>query len=114
MEYPLEIVNTGDSVQSSGTSLIGYVNATITEIEILFGENLGPSGDDKVFNEFRGEVQSSDGDVETVTVYDWKEKSPFTAQSGEYRWHVGGFNHEAVYLVNDLLEELRVKHEKLS
>ena len=45
--------------------------------------------------------------IYTVTLYDWKEDSPYTARTGTYRWHVGGYNADAPYLVEDALEDYR-------
>ena len=105
-----EVFDSGNTVDAVGTSLQGYVNATYEELEAVFGEDLGPS--DKVFNEFRGEISVYNPkfecwDIYTVTLYDWKEDSPYTARTGTYRWHVGGHNADAPYLVEDALEVYR-------
>lgn len=110
MMTEVSVFDCGDSVEATGTSLQGHVNATYEELEAVFGENLGPS--DKVFNEFRGEISVYDPELEchdvyTVTLYDWKEDSPYTARTGTYRWHVGGYNADAPYLVEDALEVYR-------
>jgi len=106
----VEVFEVGNFVDAKGTSLQGYVMATYAELEAVFGENLGPS--DKVFNEFRGEIsvyspEEKCHDIYTVTLYDWKEDSPYTARRGSYRWHVGGYNADAPYLVEDALEDYR-------
>jgi hypothetical protein len=106
----VQILEVGDTVEATGTSLQGHVNATYEELVAVFDENLGSS--DKVFNEFRGEISVYDPeldcyDVYTVTLYDWKEASPLTARTGTYRWHVGGFNADAPYLLEDALEVYR-------
>ena len=106
----VEVLEVGNTVDAVGTSLQGYVMATYAELEAVFGENLGPS--DKVFNEFRGEITVYNPvldcyDDHTVTLYDWKEDSPYTARTGTYRWHVGGYNADAPYLVEDALEDYR-------
>ena len=110
----VEVFDSGDTVEATGTSLQGYVNATYEELVAVFGENLGSS--DKVFNEFRGEISVYDPeldcyDAHTVTLYDWKEDSPLTAQNGKYRWHVGGFNVDVPYLVEDILEDYRMEQK---
>jgi hypothetical protein len=106
----VQVLEVGNFVEATGTSLQGYVMATNAELEAVFGENLGPS--DKVFNEFRGEIAVYDPELDcydayTVTLYDWKEASPYTARTGTYRWHVGGYNADAPYLVEDALEVYR-------
>ena len=106
----VEVLEVGNFVEATGTSLQGYVNATYEELVAVFGEDIGPS--DKVFNEFRGEISVYDPEFEcwniyTVTLYDWKEDSPYTARTGTYRWHVGGYNADAPYLVEDALEVYR-------
>ena len=106
----VEVLESGNFVEATGTSLQGYVNAAYEELVALFNENLGPS--DKVFNEFRGEIsvyspEEKCHDIYTVTLYDWKEDSPLTARTGTYRWHVGGLCADAPYLVEDVLEDYR-------
>jgi len=108
----VEVLESGNFVEATGTSLQGYVMATYEELEALFGDNLGPSGDDKVLNEFRGEISVYNlefecHDIYTVTLYDWKEDSPLTARTGTFRWHVGGFAADTPYLVEDVLEDYR-------
>lgn len=106
----VQVLEVGNFVEATGTSLQGHVNATYEELEAVFGENLGSS--DKVFNEFRGEISVYNPefecwDIYTVTLYDWKEDSPYTARTGTYRWHVGGYNADAPFLVEDALEVYR-------
>ena len=108
----VEVLESGNFVEATGTSLQGYVMATYEELVAVFGEDIGPS--DKVFNEFRGEIsvyspEEKCHDIYTVTLYDWKEDSPLTARTGTYRWHVGGLCADAPYLVEDVLEDYRRK-----
>ena len=108
----IEVMETGQDVESVGSSLQGYVVATYDELVAVFDDSIGCSSDGKVFNEFRGDISVWDSEYEcwdahTVTLYDWKEESPFTALNGEYRWHVGGFCSEAPYYVEDVLEAYR-------
>ena len=80
----------------NGTSLIGYVKATFSEIYNVLGE---PEGDwDKSTAHWT--VEALDGTV--ATIYDWKE---YTTPMGEYRWHIGGKNSKALLLVESLLEK---------
>jgi len=89
---------------SSGnlTSLQGYVKTTYDELVSIFGKpKYGPNdGGDKTTCEWAIDVfyVDEDGDekIETVTIYDWKQyNTPFN----EYRWHIGGFDSNAVAVV---------------
>ena len=106
-----------DDYVPSGTSLMGYVTISYQEIVEVFGEpnilNAQPSGDDKVHNEwgieFRVPIEDDGmGDVDdydtiSATIYDWKEMDAYDSHYGEYRWHIGGKQQEAVWCVLEAL-----------
>lgn len=105
----VELINTGEAVGiQSGTSLMGYVKATYSEIVALFGEpHLGPSGDGKVNVEWHVEFAVHDDEFETddiyvATIYDWKEAE---VPIGAYEWHIGGHSRDALYAVQDYIME---------
>ena len=81
--------------QVNGTCLQGYVETTYAKLVEVFGEPQGAS--DKTTAEWF--VQFGDGTI--ATIYDWKvHESPMD----KYSWHIGGFNKQAVYLVQKALE----------
>ena len=101
-----------DQSITPGTSLRGKITATFAELVEVFGEpNMGAS--DKVFNEwaieFRVPIEDDGmGDVDDydsvdATIYDWKENWGGASRVGDYVWHIGGHNHQAVELVYEVL-----------
>lgn len=89
---------------SSGnlTSLQGYIKTTYDELVSIFGKpKYGPNdGGDKVTCEWAVNIfyldENEDEQMETVTIYDWNQyNTPF----GEYRWHIGGLDSNAVAVV---------------
>ena len=109
MAEHLEILTTGADVHASGTSLMGNVKATYSELEAIFGEDMGEC-DGKVTAEFRAEIliREDDGDAfVSATIYDWKTGgTPY----GPYEWHIGGFTTEAVHAVQSLVDRYRVEN----
>ena len=97
----MNIVNMSES-NANSTSLQGYIKTTYDELVSIFGKpKYGPNdGGDKVTCEWAIDVsyvdESGDEKTETVTIYDWKQyNTPFN----EYRWHIGGFDSNAVAVV---------------
>ena len=89
-----------------GTSLRGKVPVSFDRLVEVFGEpnelNAEPSGDDKVHNEWG--IRFSEGDEDIyATIYDWKEMDAYDSHYGEYRWHIGGRQMEALWCVMDVL-----------
>jgi hypothetical protein len=80
----------------NGTSLQGYVTAYYHELVEVFGEPDG--GGDKTTVEWC--LDFEDGTV--ATIYDWKE---YETPMGQYRWHIGGRNYNAVSAVISTLRE---------
>jgi len=78
---------------ASGSCLRGYIKTTYDELVNVFGEPTTLKGD-KVNVEWT--IKFSDGTV--ATIYDWKQSE---TPMGVYDWHIGGFNHRAVELVNN-------------
>ena len=95
------------SIKTSGSSLVGTIEATYEELIEAFGEPTykEPSGDGKVSTEWVLEFEHQDGKYVVATIYDWKMYDNGTAcRSGEkFEWHVGGFNYEALELVEEEL-----------
>ena len=95
-----------DDFAGVGTSLRGHIHAKYDKLVEVFGEpnilNAESSGDDKVHNEWG--IRFSDGDDDIyATIYDWKEMDAYDSHYGEYRWHVGGNQVEAIWCVLDAL-----------
>ena len=91
---------------ADGTSLQGYVTTTYAELVARFGEPTLTNGD-KVTAEWvldfkvvkPGEADE-DFDYVTATIYDWKE---YETPMGNYRWHIGGKDLDAVEAVTTTL-----------
>lgn len=85
------------TIDSNGTSLVGYVRASFQELVDTFGyPNVDVWGDDKSSAEWH--LQADDGTI--ATVYDY-----YTSGVGvpDYLWHIGGFNMRAADLVREAL-----------
>jgi hypothetical protein len=95
----IKLIDTEASV--GGTSLMGYIKTTYSEIVDIFGEpRYTSSGDDKVTAEWDLEFEVG-GEYVTATIYDWKlGETPF----GEYNWHIGGFSTQAPHIVSHYMK----------
>lgn len=79
----------------NGTSLIGYVKTTYDKIVEKLGE---PEYD---FDKSTAHWTLEDKSTGTVaTLYDWKN---YTTPQGEYEWHIGGHDMQALSLVEEVL-----------
>jgi hypothetical protein len=96
----ITIKNT-DTINVTGSSLSGYVEATYHELEQVFGAPTyaDENPDDKVQTEWCLRLNGV-----IATIYNWK-----TAQTprGLYRWHVGGFGRGEVEMVQQLVADYR-------
>ena len=95
-----------DDYVPTGSSLKGTLSASYNTLVEVFGEpnilNAESSGDDKVHNEWG--IRFSDGDDDIyATIYDWKEMDAYDSHYGEYRWHIGGKQMEALWCVMEAL-----------
>ena len=93
-----------------GTSLRGHITTTFDELVEVFGyPNLTSDKTcqaDKTWWEWCVEFYDDVEDEYTIaTVYDWKERSPDDARTGEYKWHIGGKNIKSLWAVMDALEK---------
>jgi hypothetical protein len=91
-----------DAIYVNGTSLKGFVKTTYADLVEKFGEPTYTSGD-KTTAEWNLEFRvDEDGVTEyiTATIYDWKK---CTTPMGEYEWHVGGYNMDALYVIEKAL-----------
>ena len=93
-----------DAIYVNGTSLKGFVKTTYADLVEKFGEptRFFATGD-KTTVEWNLEFKvDEDGDTEyiTATIYDWKK---CTTPMGEYEWHVGGYNMDALYVIEKSL-----------
>ena len=84
----------------SGTSLMGKITASYTELFALFGPPVEFEVD-KTNNEWRLELEGH-----VITVYDYYADGKSQRQ---YDWHIGGFSPIAV----DIIEFHLAKHRKL-
>ena len=91
--HPLMVVSTGGCY---GGSLAGYCLTTYSALRALLGEPHHKDIDYKVNAEWTFLCQ----DGTSFSVYDWKEKS---IPKGDYWWHIGGHQPEAVAHVKEVL-----------
>jgi hypothetical protein len=88
---------------TSGTSLVGYIETTRQRIEEVFGAPSYSSNDnfEKVTVEWA--IRFEDGTV--ATIYDWKRYESGTPSPTElYEWHIGGNRDKnAALLVSEAL-----------
>lgn len=96
-----------------GTSLQGYQSIDYSELVRIFGKPtyshcIDPELD-KVNYEWDLLFKDEDGKEITATIYDWKTLPHHSTAPG-YRWHVGGFNYEAVAAVSEYIREWREKN----
>ena len=94
-----------DAIYVNGTSLKGFVKTTYADLVEKFGEPTYTSGDKTTAEwnlEFEVDVPHYGGGTEyvTATIYDWKTCS---TPMGEYEWHVGGYNMDALYVIEKAL-----------
>jgi len=78
----------------NGTGLVGYVNCTYRELV----KELGEPDTDMDKSTAHWTVEAPNGTV--ATIYDYKNH---TTPMGEYRWHIGGANSQALLLVEFIL-----------
>jgi len=101
MQITIKHIGIEGTTATTGSSLSGYVEATLYELTQVFGaptyrnEDL----DEKVQTEW---VLRLNGAV--ATIYNWK-----TGQTprGLYRWHIGGFGRGEVELVQEAVAAYR-------
>ena len=101
-------IENSQSIKTNGSSLVGYVQATYEELCKAFGEPTygEPSADGKVQKEWNLEFETADGNLTVATIYDYCAGERGYLEPG-YRWHVGGFNREALELVEEALSTFR-------
>jgi len=94
-------------INTNGTSLHGYINATRKQLETVFGapvEYGEDDGDGKVTTTW--DIQFVDGTV--ATLYDWKRDEAGAPEADEIiDWHIGGMGIGSVPKVH---EAFRVTH----
>ena len=94
-----------EAVSATGTSLVGTIKTTYSDLVETFGEPTYQMAGDKVNTEWKLEFQvwnwkNADTDYHVVTIYDWKlDETPF----GEYDWHIGGNTFEAIEMVENAM-----------
>tara|TARA_Y100000114_G_C11743088_1_gene320106 strand:- start:769 stop:1092 length:324 start_codon:yes stop_codon:yes gene_type:complete len=97
-----------DTIDTIGTSYQGVVNTTYDDIVAKFGEPTytDASPYEKVNAQWsiQFDVPTEDGedyDYVTATIYNWKMGY---IPTDKYEWHIGGFDFEAVDLVQKVLD----------
>ena len=95
-----------EGVDACGTSLKGHITVDKRLLEKFFGPSKGPSGDDKVLEEWDLEITDQNGDTGIVTIYDWKNYDLRKLPDDYSDWHVGGNSNMAPSVLSDLLIQL--------
>jgi hypothetical protein len=97
---------TQNEINTSGTSLQGYVNNSYKELVSIFGEPLQIFDDgSKIDIEWR--IEFEDGTISTI--YNWKNGHNYLGDEGDdiddmAFFNVGGKTKESVYAVEDALK----------
>ena len=101
-------IENSQSIQTNGSSLVGYVEVTYGELCKAFGEPTykEPSADGKVQKEWNLEFETADGNLTVATIYDYCAGERGYLEPG-YRWHVGGYKKGALELVEEALSMSR-------
>ena len=101
MQITIKQIGIEGTTATTGTSLSGYVEATLYELTQVFGEPTYAleDPDEKVQTEWCVRL---DGVV--ATIYNWKTQQ---TPRGLYRWHVGGFGRGEVEMVQQLVANYR-------
>jgi hypothetical protein len=86
----MKLNDIGDSVQISGTSLIGYVRTNYSRLVEVFGEpTYSGDSEDKTQAEWSIEFINEDYETFVASIYDWKQYE-LGIPCGDYDWHIGG------------------------
>ena len=90
-----DFINSID-VETSGTSLLGYVETTYDELVKRFGEPTSLDENDKINCEWCLKFTKNNGEEVVATIYDWKvDETP----KDLYKWHIGGFPKRAFWVM---------------
>jgi hypothetical protein len=88
-------------IETNGTCLCGYINATRAQLEKVFGapvEYDEQDGDGKVTTTW--DIQFAEGTV--ATLYDWKRYEQGAPKDDEViDWHIGGRGDGSVLLIHE-------------
>ena len=99
----MKLNNVSNTLDWSGTSLIGYIKTTYANLVDKLGEPTYTGyEEDKIQAEWVLSFTSEDGREIIATIYDWKQHEQ-GVPTGEYAWHVGGRSTDAIIAVSDLL-----------
>jgi|TARA_R110000772_G_scaffold239842_1_gene351925 hypothetical protein len=102
-------IRNSQSINTTGSSLIGHITGTYTELIKAFGEPtyIENSADDKVSTEWNLEFELADNTTPYIigTIYDWKRYDGGEACRGgdKFVWNVGGMNYKALELIQEKL-----------
>lgn len=81
------------TTETIGAALMGFVTATFEDLLPLLGEPVyADNSDDKVTTEWM--LKSDDGII--FTIYDYDNTRGKCRNGQPYRWHIGGFNRDAL------------------
>ena len=91
------------NINVSGTSLQGYVEVSFERLVAMFGK---PHESDGYKVDAEWDIRLGDGTI--ATIYNWKNGTNYCGHEGlpasqMIDWHVGGFNRDVVFKVQQLL-----------
>ena len=110
-------VRNSQSINTTGSSLIGHITGTYNELIKAFGEPTynEPSGDGKVTTEWNLEFELADNVKPYVigTIYDWKryDDGEECRNGDKFVWNVGGMSYNALELIQQTLEKEQTEPE---
>ena len=102
-------IRNSQSIETTGSSLIGHITGTYNELIKVFGEPTYKenSADNKVSTEWNLEFELADNTTPYIigTIYDWKRYDSGEACRGgdKFIWNVGGKSHKALELIQEKL-----------
>ena len=89
-------------IDISFTSLQGYIQATRTQLESVFGAPQDGGGEDKVTTCW--DIKFADGSI--ACIYDWKRYEEGAPAADEvYSWHIGARHKQVEWTVHDTFRE---------
>ena len=103
----LTVLNS-DTIDVIGTCLQGYITATQTDLEKVFGQiTYNGSADGKTTKEWNLLFTNEEETEIVATIYDWKTGG--VNETEIHQWHIGGYNRETANYVNQYFNQIRQK-----
>tara|TARA_R110001583_G_scaffold30466_2_gene105266 strand:- start:1482 stop:1880 length:399 start_codon:yes stop_codon:yes gene_type:complete len=106
-----------DVVNINGTSLQDYIDTTYDVLVDIFGEPDPQQLNDGYKVDWEWTIKFECGTV--ARIYNWKNGPNYCGEAGVgchqvKQWHIGGFKHEAVRLVEQAIEQHQINSTTLA